>query len=151
MIDVVQFRFRIGNYQGKGAKGRGRQFDDSSMFNPYNRSESILFYTLETTSGVWMANILHSPIKHINMSFSTFIYIFIISLISFCMLSYLVSSYFTLNSLNFNPIGSYFNLELSLACLMHIKIGSFCLLSSIVIKSVTLGHATRRCYFPKLG
>ena len=54
MIDVVQYRFRIGTYQGKGAKGRGPgrinfpgQFDDSSMFNPYNRSESILFYTLE--------------------------------------------------------------------------------------------------------
>ena len=79
MIDVVQYRFRIGTYQVKGAKGRGPgrinfsgQFDDSSMFNPYNRSESILFYTLDTTSGVWMANILHSPIKHINLSFSTF-------------------------------------------------------------------------------
>ena len=158
MIDVVQYRFRIGTYQGKGAKGRGPgrinfpgQFDDSSMFNPYNRSESILFYTLDTTSGGWMANILHSPIKHINLSFFTFIYIYIISLISFCMLSYLVSSYFTLNSLNFNPIGTYFNLELSLACLMHIKIGYYCLLSSIVIKSVTLGHATRRYFFPKLG
>ena len=94
-----------------------------------------------------MANKLHRPIKHINLSFSTFIYIYIISLISFCMLSYLVSSYFTLNSLSFNPIGNYFNLELSLACLVHIKIGYFCLLSSIVIKSVTLGHATRRYYF----
>ena len=74
MIDVVQYRFRIGTYQVKGAKGRGPgrihfsgQFDDSSMFNPYNRSESILFYTLDTTYGVWMANILHSPIKHINL------------------------------------------------------------------------------------
>ena len=113
MIDVVQYRFRIGTYQGTGAKGRGpgrinfsMQFCDSSMFNPYNRSESILFYTLDTTSGVWMANILHSPMKHINLAFFTFIYIYIISLISFCMLSYLVSSYFTLNSLNFNSIGS---------------------------------------------
>ena len=104
-------------------------------------------YTIDTTYGVWMANKLHRPIKHINLSFSTFIYKYIISLISFCMLSYLVSSYFTLNSLSFNPIGTYFNLELSLACLVHIKIGYFCLLSSIVIKSVTLGHATRRYYF----
>ena len=31
------------------------------------------------------------------------------------------------------------------------KRGYFCLLSSIVIKSVTLGHATRRYHFPKLG
>ena len=50
MIDVVQYRFRIGTYQSKGAKGRGPgrinfpgQFDDSSTFNPYNRSKSILF------------------------------------------------------------------------------------------------------------
>ena len=158
MIDVVQYRFRIGTYQGTGAKGRGPgrinfsgQFRDSSMFNPYNRSESILFYTLDTTSGVWMANLLHSPMKHINLAFFTFIYIYIISLISFCMLSYLVSSYFTLKSLNFNSIGSYLNLELSLVCLMHIKIGYFCLLSSIIIKSVTLGHAARRYSIPKLG
>ena len=80
MIDVVQYRFRIGTYQGTGAKGRGPgrihfsgQFRDSSMFNPYNRSESILFYTLDTTSGVWMANLLHSPMKHINLAFFTFI------------------------------------------------------------------------------
>ena len=158
MIDVVQYRFRIGTYQGTGAKGRGPgrihfsgQFRDSSMFNPYNRSESILFYTVDTTSGVWMANLLHSPTKHINLAFFTFIYIYIISLISFCMLSYLVSSYFTLKSLNFNSIGSYLNLELSLVCLMHIKIGYFCLISSIIIKSVTLGHAARRYSIPKLG
>ena len=117
---------RYATGRGPGRINFPGQFDDSSMFNPYNRSESILFYTLDTTSGGWMANILHSPIKHINLSFFTFIYIYIISLISFCMLSYLVSSYFTLNSLNFNPIGTYFNLELSLACLMHIKIGYYC-------------------------
>ena len=83
MIDVVQYRFRIGTYQGTGAKGRGPgrihfsgQFRDSSMFNPYNRSESILFYTLDTTSGVWMANLLHSPMKHINLAF-VYVYLYI--------------------------------------------------------------------------
>ena len=68
MIDVVQYRFRIGTYQGNGAKGRGPgrinfpgQFDDSSMFNPYNRSESILFYTLDTASGGWMVTYYTAP------------------------------------------------------------------------------------------
>ena len=76
MTDVEEYRFCIGTYQGKGAKGRGPgRMHFLGQFNPYNRSESILFYTLDTTSGVWMANILHSPIKHINLSFSKFIYI----------------------------------------------------------------------------
>ena len=48
--------------QGPGRINFSGQFHDYSMFNPSNRSESILFYTLDTTSGVWMANLLHSPI-----------------------------------------------------------------------------------------
>ena len=45
MIDLVQYRFRIGTYTGMRAKGTGRlnsgQFHDSSVFNPYNTSESL--------------------------------------------------------------------------------------------------------------
>ena len=62
MIDLVQYRFRIGTYTGMGAKGSGRlnsgQFHDSSVFNPYNTSESLLFYTFDTSSGFWMTNIM---------------------------------------------------------------------------------------------
>ena len=52
MIDLVQFRFRIGTYKGMGARGYGRinstgEFLDSSVFNPYNLSESIIFYTVD--------------------------------------------------------------------------------------------------------
>ena len=58
MIDLVQYRFRIGTYTGMGAKVSGRlnsgQFHDSSVFNPYNTSESLLFYTFDTSSGFWM-------------------------------------------------------------------------------------------------
>ena len=49
MIDLVQYRFRNGTYKGVGARGYGRikskgEFLDSSVLNPYNRSESIIFY-----------------------------------------------------------------------------------------------------------
>ena len=63
MIDLVQYRFRIGTYTGMGAKGSGRlnsgQFHDSSVFNPYYTSESLLFYTFDNSSGFWMTNVQH--------------------------------------------------------------------------------------------
>ena len=64
MIDMAQNRFRIGTYTVMGGSGRlnSGQFHDSSVFNPYNTSESLLFYTLATSSGFWMTNIMHSPI-----------------------------------------------------------------------------------------
>ena len=36
-------------------------------------------------------------------------------------------------------------------CLTHIKIGYFCLLSSIILKNISLGHATRKYHILKLG
>ena len=83
MIDLVQYRFRIGTYKGMGARGNGRinstgEFLDSSVFNPYNRSESIIFYTADTKSGRWTANILQSSIRHIHLLFLALIYIYII-------------------------------------------------------------------------
>ena len=77
MIDVVQYRFISGHKsqrQGAGEDTFSGLFNDSFMFNPYNRSESILLYTLNRTSGVWMANLLHSPMEHVNLSFFTIIY-----------------------------------------------------------------------------
>ena len=67
MIDLVQHRFRIGTYKGMGARGYGRinstgEFLDSSVFNPYDRYESIIFYTADNKSGRWMANIMYSSI-----------------------------------------------------------------------------------------
>ena len=46
---------------------------------------------------------------------------------------------------------SYFDQKLSLMCLTHIKIGYFCLLSSIILKNISLGHATRKYHILKLG
>ena len=36
-------------------------------------------------------------------------------------------------------------------CVTHIKIGYFCLLSSIILKNISLGHATRKFHILKLG
>ena len=140
MIDLVQYRFRIGTYKGMGARGNGMinstgEFLDFSVFNPYNRSKSIIFYTADTKSGRWTANILQSSIRHIHLSFLALIYIYIMSLLTSCMLSKLVLSCCSKSDLIVNTIGVYVNLKLSLICLTHIKIGYFCLLSSIILKS----------------
>ena len=45
---------------------------------------------------------------------------------------------------------TYFNQKLSLMCLTHMKIGYFCLLSSIILKNISLGHATRKYHILKL-
>ena len=52
MIDLVQYMFRIGTYKAMWARGYGRinytgEFLDSFVFNPYNWSESIIFYTVD--------------------------------------------------------------------------------------------------------
>ena len=149
MIDLVQYRFRIciGTYTGMdyGVRGSGRlnsgQFHDSFVFNPYNTSESLLFYTLNTSSGFWTTNIIHSPMKL--SGFSVFMYV--MTPITFCMFYNLVLSSFTLKSFDPNSLNvTYVNQKLSLMCLTHIKIGYFCLLSSIILKSISLVHATRK-------
>ena len=74
MIDVAQYRFRIGTYTVMGTRGSGRlnsgQFHDSSVFNPYKTSD--------TSSGFWMTNIMHSPMKL--SYFSCFALVFMSSL-----------------------------------------------------------------------
>ena len=128
------------------------EFLDSSVFNNrYNRSESIIFYTVDNKSRRWMANILHSSIRQIHLSFLTLIYIHIISLLTSCMLSKLVSSCCSKSDLIVNPIGVYVNLKLSLICLTHIKIGYFCLLSSIILKSYSLSKAKSKPMIPRIG
>ena len=141
-----------------GAKGSGRlnsgQFHDSSVFNPYNTSESLLFYTFDTSSGFWMTNIMHSPMKLSYFSCFALVFMYVMTLITLCMFSSLVSSSLTLKSFDPNSLGvTYFNQKLSLMCLTHIKIGYFCLLSSIILKNISLGHAiaTRKYHILKLG
>ena len=156
MIDLVQYRFRIGTYKGIGARSNGRinstgEFLDSSVFNPYNRSESIIFYTADTKSGRWTANILQSSIRHIHLSFLALIYIYIMPLLTSCMLSKLVSSCCPKSDLIVNTIGVYVNLKLSLICLTHIKMGYFCLLSSIILKSFSLSKAKSKLIIPRIG
>ena len=125
---------------------------DSSVFNPYNTSESLLFYTLDTSSGFWMTNIIHSPMKLSCFSCFTSVFMYVMTLITFCMFSNLVLSSFTLKSLDPNSLNvTYVNQKLSLMCLTHIKIGYFCLLSSIILKNISVVHATRKYHPLKLG
>ena len=67
------------------------------------------------------------------------------------MLSKLVSSCCSKSDLIVNPIGVYVNLKLSLICLTHIKIGYFCLLSSIILKSYSLSKAKSKPMIPTIG
>ena len=127
MIDLVQYRFRIGTYTGMEVRGSGRlnsgQFHDFSVFNPYNTSKSLLFYTLDTSSGFWMTNIIHSPMKLSCFSCFTSVFMYVMTLITFCMFSNLVLSSFTLKSFDPNSLNvTYVNQKLSLMCLTHIKI-----------------------------
>ena len=110
-----------------------------------------IFYTADTKSGRWTANILQSSIRHIHLSFLALIYIYIMSLLTSCMLSKLVSSCCSKSDLIVNTIGVYVNLKLSLICLTHIKIGYFCLLSSIILKSFSLSKAKSKLIIPRIG
>ena len=74
------------------------------------------------------------------------------TLITFCMFSNLVLSSFTLKSFDPNSLNvTYVNQKLSLMCLTHIKIGYFCLLSSIILKNISVVYATRKYQNFKLG
>ena len=73
------------------------------------------------------------------------------SLLTSCMLSKLVSSCCSKSDLIVNTIGVYVNLKLSLICLTHIKIGYFCLLSSIILKSFSLSKAKSKLIIPGIG
>ena len=76
----------------------------------------------------------------------------VMTLITLCMFSSLVSSSLTLKSYDPNSLSvTYFNQKLLLMCLTHIKIGYFCLLSSKILKNIILGHATRKYHILKLG
>ena len=64
----------------------------------------------------------------------------------------MVLSSFTLKSFDPNSLNvTYVNQKLSLMCLTHIKIGYFCLLSSIIFKNISVVHATRKYHTLKLG
>ena len=93
-------------------------------------------------------------IPHVVSYFSCFalVFMYVMTLITLFMFSNLVSSSFTLKSFNPNSLSvTYFNQKLSLMCLTHIKVGYFCLLSSIIFKNISLGHATRKYHILKLG
>ena len=98
-----------------------------------------------------MENILHSSIRYIHLSFLALIYVRIMSLLTSCVLSKLVSSCSSKLDLIVNPMGVYVNLKLSILCLTHIKIGYFCLLPSIILKSYSLSKATSKLIIPRIG
>ena len=138
MIDPVQFRIQIGTFIGKGGKHRGKgkspgNYADSSAFNPYNMPFSIKFYNLDTNSGIWNENLISSLSKDIKTTFLLFFYFYFMIFLSFCMIS--VTSMLN-HSFNYQWIYISFDLncKLSFVSLTHIKVGYFCLMSSLVIK-----------------
>ena len=99
-----------------------------------------------------MTNIIHSPMKLSCFSCVTSVFMYVMTLITFCMFSNLVLSSFTLKSFDPNSLNvTYVNQKLSLMCLRHIKIGYFCLLSSIILKNISVVHATHKYHTLKLG
>ena len=104
-----------------GAKGSGRlnsgQFHDSSVFNPYNTSESLalLFYTFDTSSGFWKTNIMHSLMKLSYFSCFALVFMYVMTLITLRMFSSLVLSSLTLKIFDPNSLSvTYFDQKLSL-------------------------------------
>ena len=143
MIDIVQYRFRIGTYTGKGvvggSKARSKQrFAFSSAFNPYNRTGPMKFHNLDNNFRSLRENIVHAPSKDINHSFQLIFYSYIMALFIFIMLSIVLSPEF-LSSNNVHPSHPYVNWKFSLFFVTHIKIGYFCIISSIVLKYACLG------------
>ena len=141
-----------------GVRGSGRLNQVNStiplclIHTIHRKSESLLFYILDTSSGFWMTNIIHSPIKLSCFPCFTSVFMYVMTLITFCMFSNLFLSSFTFKSFYPNSLNvTYFNQKLSLMCLTHIKIGYFCLLSSIKLKNISVVHATRKYHTLKFG
>ena len=130
---------------GRGDKGLSKikssnQFADSSAFNPYNRPAPIKFFNLGRNFGPCKENIIHSPSDCIHHSLQIIFYAYFMLMLLTIMLSLISSHKFITNAVY--PSLPYVNttFKLSLLCLMHIKIGYFCIISSVLLKYICLGN-----------
>ena len=147
MIDPQLYRCRVGMFVGGGDKGCRKlksqnQFTDSSAFNPYNRPAPIKFPNLDSGFCPGTENIIHSPSDYIRYSLQITCYSYFMLMFLIIMLAITSSQNFITNHVY--PSMPYINFKLSLICMMHIKIGYFCLTSCVFLKFMCLGKI-----FPK--
>ena len=163
MIDAQIFRVRIGSFNmcggGKGGKGSGkvqsnRNYNDFSAFNPCDIPYPIKFYNLNINSGICEENTISSPSKNIKTTFSSFIYFYFIILLSCCMLSLISTVDHCLPS-QIVYVSFDISWKLSFVCLSHIKVGYFCLISSLILRyscasgSISKFYRIGRCRISK--
>ena len=147
MIDLELYRSRIGIFgggmgKGKGVKGcgkgnaDGKQFTNPSAFNPHNRPGPMKFFKCDNT-GTWSENIIRSPPEFFHQSLHITLYSYIMLMFLLITLSIVSSHTFIVNI----PHSSlpYINFKISILSLMHIKIGYFCILSTVILKYMCLG------------
>ena len=143
MISIETYRCRIGNFMGRGNKGGKsklkNQYSDPSAFNPYNRPGPMKFFNCDY-SGSWSESIIHSPPEDAHHSLQITFYSYLMLMLIFVMLSIISSPIFLVSI----PKSSlpYINFQISILCLMHIKIGYFCIISTVVLKYMCLGKSS---------
>ena len=143
MISIETYRCRIGNFMGRGNKGGKsklkNQYSDPSAFNPYNRPGPMKFFNCDY-SGSWSESIIHSPPEDVHHSLQITFYSYLMLMLIFVMLSIISSPIFLVSI----PKSSlpYINFQISILCLMHIKIGYFCIISTVVLKYMCLGKSS---------
>ena len=144
MIDLVQYRCRIGTFTGRGDKGCGKgrpkkQFTNPSAFNPYNRPGPIKFFKCDN-SGACSENTIHNPLEFLHQSLQITFYSYIMLIFIFFMLS-IVSCHTFIVSIPHASL-PYINFKISILSFMHIKIGYFCILSTVILKYMCLGKTS---------
>ena len=161
MIDLELYRCRVGFFNGQGFKRLGNnskkgvgQFMDFSAFNPYNRPASIKFCGLDVGTGSRFENLIHSPLEQNQNLFLLLFYIYFVLTLIPLMLSCILASHSSSNDevhSSYEQILLYMKFSycdlsftLPLVCLFHIKIGYFCLVSSIFLKYICLGQGSMK-------
>ena len=143
MVDLVQYRFRIGTYRGKGGQGRGvknfcsnskfkTQFSKFSPFNPYNRQADIKFYHLNIISGLLEENVIWSPNRYESIQILSCLHIYLMLLLISIML--LMVAHYDNSKIPFPLNYNFLGHSISYTTLSHIKSGYFCLISYLILK-----------------
>ena len=140
MIDLVQYRITIGTFLGNGGVcGRvalNKNFRDFSAFNVYNMPTSIKSYNFDKNTGFLSESVIHCPSSYLFTPLFTTLYIyFILILVSVMSLMVLTPNF----SIALSPIHGtfYLNWKLSFSSWVYIKIGYFCILASVLFKSLS--------------
>ena len=144
MISIVEYRCRVGTFLGRGKNGcrktkHQNQYKNPSAFNPYNRPGPMKF-TFRDSSGSWSENIIHTPPGFIHQSLQIILYSYLMLMFLFIMLSIVSLHTFLVSPVH--PSVPYINFKISIFCFAHIKIGYFCILSTIILKYMCLGKTS---------